>query len=317
MRFQAAHIRTFGTPFQSPTLSFVGGIPIYERFYLGGENDIRGYNFRSVSPMVPYNSYASTQRVRPLILNDDGTSFVAPQPGQVKQDVTNAYSFTAPFDAQSGNCTLAVPSTPPCNVRQIAASLYPIGGDTQFIYNLEYRVPIFSVLSLAAFADVGSVFNSRAYSDQVVTTGFFRDQDVTYLGGFVRSPDAPAFNSNGDLLLNQQGQIATQADLLRTPVDQNGNPIGLRPTCIIGDTRNYSIVDMDQSQAGFLNSLRSSLVSSMGLEFRVQMPVINVPFRLIWAYNPQARTDPFDPVNQLYGIIERKTVFRFSVGRTF
>ncbi|MBO0723582.1 MAG: hypothetical protein J2P41_22345, partial [Blastocatellia bacterium] len=60
---------------------------------------------------------------------------------------------------------------------------------------------------------------------------------------------------------------------------------------------------------------RENLISSMGLEFRVQMPVINVPFRLIWAYNPQARTDPNDP--RTLGYIERRTVFRFSVGRTF
>ena len=33
----------------------------------------------------------------------------------------------------------------------------------------------------------------------------------------------------------------------------------------------------------------------MGLEFRIQMPVINVPFRLIFAYNPQAKTDITDP----------------------
>jgi hypothetical protein len=46
------------------------------------------------------------------------------------------------------------------------------------------------------------------------------------------------------------------------------------------------------------------------MEFRVQMPVINVPFRLIMAYNPQIE----DQDNILR---ERKTVLRFSVGRTF
>ncbi|MBK7598992.1 MAG: BamA/TamA family outer membrane protein [Acidobacteria bacterium] len=56
MRFRADHIRTFGTPFDTRSLSFVGGIPIFERFYLGGEYDIRGYNFRSISPVVPSDS---------------------------------------------------------------------------------------------------------------------------------------------------------------------------------------------------------------------------------------------------------------------
>jgi outer membrane protein insertion porin family len=312
MRFQAAHVRTFGTPFDSPTLSFVGGIPIYERFYLGGENDIRGYNFRSVSPMVGYNSYASTKGAKALVRNDDGTIVVA-QPPRVDQSVINTFNFQAPFDPMDGNCG-ATPS-PNCNIVPIGRSLYPIGGDTQFIYNLEYRVPIVSVLSLAAFADVGSVFNSRTYADQTVTTGYFAEQDITSFGRFL--PTGVAFNSGGDVLLTNTGQLATQRDVASADRDENGNPLGFTPARIFGQPRNFSIVDMDQSQQGFFRSLRSSLVSSMGLEFRVQMPVINVPFRLIWAYNPQARTDPFDPVNQLYGILERKTVFRFSVGRTF
>jgi hypothetical protein len=40
------------------------------------------------------------------------------------------------------------------------------------------------------------------------------------------------------------------------------------------------------------------------------MPVINVPFRLIMAYNPYA-----DNQNNIY--VQKKTVLRFSVGRTF
>jgi outer membrane protein insertion porin family len=56
--------------------------------------------------------------------------------------------------------------------------------------------------------------------------------------------------------------------------------------------------------------LSEDLRSSLGLEFRVQMPVINVPFRLIMAYNPNAD----NPAN-IY--IQKKAVIRFSVGRTF
>ena len=50
--------------------------------------------------------------------------------------------------------------------------LTPIGGDTQLIYNIEYRVPIISVLSVAAFADVGTVFNLRKYNDQITSSNF-------------------------------------------------------------------------------------------------------------------------------------------------
>jgi hypothetical protein len=38
------------------------------------------------------------------------------------------------------------------------------------------------------------------------------------------------------------------------------------------------------------------------------MPVVNVPFRFIYAYNPNAHSTFF---------VEKKRVFRFSIGRTF
>ena len=52
---------------------------------------------------------------------------------------------------------------------------------------------------------------------------------------------------------------------------------------------------------------------SMGGELRVQVPVINVPFRLIFALNPNARTQT--DVNPFF--FEKKRAIRFSVGRTF
>jgi outer membrane protein insertion porin family len=52
------------------------------------------------------------------------------------------------------------------------------------------------------------------------------------------------------------------------------------------------------------------------MEVRVQVPVINVPFRLIFAYNPNARPDQvIDGFPFFFN--EDKKVIRFSVGRTF
>jgi outer membrane protein insertion porin family len=49
---------------------------------------------------------------------------------------------------------------------------------------------------------------------------------------------------------------------------------------------------------------------------RVQVPVINVPFRLIFAYNPKARANQV--INGFpFNFSEQKKVIRFSVGRTF
>ncbi|MGE3342794.1 MAG: hypothetical protein AB7L71_05095, partial [Vicinamibacterales bacterium] len=52
--------------------------------------------------------------------------------------------------------------------------------------------------------------------------------------------------------------------------------------------------------------------ASTGAEIRFFMPVLNVPFRLIFAYNPQ-RGNVFN--NQLQR--QPKFTFRFAVGTTF
>jgi len=47
------------------------------------------------------------------------------------------------------------------------------------------------------------------------------------------------------------------------------------------------------------------------------VPVVNVPFRLIFAYNPNARVfDPNHPDPTIL-FLEKKFAFRFSIGRTF
>ena len=53
-----------------------------------------------------------------------------------------------------------------------------------------------------------------------------------------------------------------------------------------------------------------------GAELRVQIPVLNVPFRLIYAYNPNARKDQVTNGFPCF-FDEKKSLFRFSVGRTF
>jgi outer membrane protein insertion porin family len=96
-------------------------------------------------------------------------------------------------------------------------------------------------------------------------------------------------------------------------------------------------------QAGFdgralIAPATQNMRSSTGVELQVMMPVVNAPFRLYWAYNPQiVRTFLQPPVvvdrsyfpNQetflrsvaLWGqaspFYERRTTFRFSIGRTF
>ena len=295
MRLRADTIQTFGTPFNTNSLSFVGGVPIFERFFLGGEYDIRGYNFRSISPVSASESFLSTRNVVAKVPDPtDSTKLIDAPVGSVNPSVLRNYTFESPTQ-KVGNATCGQTNDPStgCNVVNAGRFFTPIGGDTQFIYNLEYRVPIFSVLSVAAFADLGSTFNLRKTQDQVVTTNYI-NQLLTQTG----------------VTLNPAGRVATDEELTSAPRDFIGDPIGFRKIYLQGDSRDYSILRTSEQNVKFLSDIRSSY----GLEFRIQMPVINVPFRLIFAYNPQAKTDITDP-RVLF--LERRTVMRFSVGRTF
>ena len=287
MRFMAGHIRAFGTVLDTQSLSFVGGIPVYERYFIGGEDTIRGYNVRSISPAVPTATFLSTQNVMPFVA-DSALSLNPAPAGTVAPSVLRRYTFDAP----AGACA-TVPTPANCNVQTGGVFFTPIGGDTQLLVNMEYRVPIIGPLSVAAFGDVGTSVNLNDYDDQLVTTNF-----------------QPQLLTPNGVTLNPAGREATQDELANAPTDLNGSPIGYRTIFLQGDSRRYDIVRTSQGNASFLRQLRASV----GLELRVQMPVINVPFRLIFAYNPNAKTDPNDPT---VFYIERRTVVRFSIGRTF
>jgi outer membrane protein insertion porin family len=114
-----------GFHFQGSFLSGYGGLvaPPFQRFYSGGENDLRGFDIRSISP-VAFLPTASTVSLR----NPDGTI--------VPKDPTNPLS---------GAYTVRIP------VDQIT---FP-GGDMSLISNTEYRITIAGPVSIAPFFDIG------------------------------------------------------------------------------------------------------------------------------------------------------------------
>lgn len=294
MRFKADHIRAFGNRFNAQRgdtrpLSFINGIPIFERFFIGGEYDIRGYNIRSITPVVVSQEFFSTKGpITPRIIDPTTGVLVDAPEGRVNQDVLNQFVFNAP----EGNCAGVTPLNPRagCNVQPGGALFQVIGGDTQLIYNVEYRIPIISVLSLAAFADVGTVFNARRYDDQIISSNFVRNVNLTPFG----------------VVIDPQGNRVAPENIPDLLDDAGNLPEGFDTVFMHGESQSFQIVRASQSKWRLPEDIRSSF----GLEFRVQMPVINVPFRLIMAYNPRIE----DPDNLFR---ERKTVIRFSVGRTF
>ena len=94
----------------------------YNRFYLGGENDVRGFDFFTISPFVDIPNLTTTN-----------VNYVDP---------TRLSSSGSPTTQ-----TLAVPT--------IAFVPTRPGGDTQLVTNLEYRIPIAGPVSVSLFTDLG------------------------------------------------------------------------------------------------------------------------------------------------------------------
>jgi outer membrane protein insertion porin family len=81
---------------------------------------------------------------------------------------------------------------------------------------------------------------------------------------------------------------------------------------IAGPVRLVLFYDAGQVRDFGQNYALNQFKTSTGAEIRFFMPVLNVPFRLIFAHNPQ-RTDVFE--NDLTPA--KKFTFKFAVGSTF
>jgi len=132
---------------QGSFITGYGGIvaPPFERAYLGGENDLRGFDIRTVSPLAylpsvqtvslrnPDGTFVPANPNYPPVLNAAGTACVA-----------NCYNIPIPFSQ---------PVTP--------------GGDLALNGNLEYRYTIAGPVAIAPFVDAGTVSILRTSQLQI------------------------------------------------------------------------------------------------------------------------------------------------------
>jgi outer membrane protein insertion porin family len=110
--------------------------PPFRRSFMGGENDIRGFQIWGVSPMVWIPDTANVP-----VINGDGT-----QRQQVV--IVDGVEESVPLTQEIPVYRLSFP-----------------GGDTRLVYNFEYRIPLFGPVTLAPFFDIG--FNKILHKDQV------------------------------------------------------------------------------------------------------------------------------------------------------
>ena len=221
-------------------------------------------------------------------------------------------------------------------LRQLPRVYTGTGADTQVLGNFEYRIPIFGrTVSAALFVDVGSAFNLRSKREQSYSSEFLADQPFLATVGFVACPrlgTAVAINLTtlaacgnfSNLALSGEGALIARDIRLITraefddaqrlgPVDPlTLLPFGLQQVFLRGEAQTNTVVRLNQSLFAKFTDIRSSL----GAEVRFQVPILNVPFRLIYAYNPNARQNQvIDGFPFFFN--EKKSLFRFSVGRTF
>jgi outer membrane protein insertion porin family len=223
-------------------------IPPFSRGFIGGEQDVRGFDFFAITPIGFVPSSTSVP-----VYNADGTQ-------RTQKIISNGTITSSPVSMQIPTYQLVTP-----------------GGDTRIIGNFEYRIPIIgNTVILAAFTDGG--LDKILLPNQLVLAAS-RTSDLN-----------SAFPEAG---FDGRVKIAPGSQRIRV---------------------------------------------STGLELQVMLPVVNAPFRVYEAYNPSCVREYIQPpivadraafpnnatflnsialFGQSYPFFERRTLFRFTIGRTF
>src|SRR5206468_286186 len=130
VRFLGSHVQGFGGV----------SVPYYQRFFMGGDFDIRGFDFRAISPIA----------------------FV----------VRNV----ATIDPETGNTVM----------RPFDDIVY-VGGDTQGVLNLEYRIPLVgNIVTMAPYFDAGNAWvikKEQLQREFFDSDGTIRTEGVKFLPG--------------------------------------------------------------------------------------------------------------------------------------
>jgi outer membrane protein insertion porin family len=313
-RIQAGTIGAFATTEKIRTansIAFVGGVPVYERYFLGSENDIRGYNARSIGPIAPFDSYVTARNTSASSTITGATVAPLIMPQRTRDEIAELGLLTGPDGP---------------NAALLSRNFRFIGGDTQLLGNFEYRIPLFGPATMAVFADIGSVFNLRRTGTQRINSEFLPDD--TFIGAGRLSQLVLANNPQIDtrlgafipgLMYFAPGDRILSASDFQTMCNAMGGlcpflrlPDGVFPTFIRGEVQQNSLLRVDDAAFNKLGDFKSTV----GVELRVQVPVVNVPFRLIYYYNPNAKLGFTEDLPGIF-LPGKRNGFRFTVGRTF
>jgi outer membrane protein insertion porin family len=165
---------------QASFITGYGGIvaPPFERAYLGGENDLRGFDIRMVSPIAYLPSAQS------VALRNPDSTFVPANPRFPV--VTNSSG------ACVSNCW---------NIPVLYQQLVTPGGDLSLHGNLEYRITIAGPVAIAPFVDIGT--DPILRTSQLQTNPIQYDTLISTLFGCPTL--TPAYSCSGGVKLGAPG----------------------------------------------------------------------------------------------------------------
>jgi outer membrane protein insertion porin family len=255
-------------------------IPPFSRFYLGGEQDLRGFDIRTISPVVFVPTLTSTQipYLNPRVLNG------------------------------AGNPTTGVVNIPTLGYQ----TSFP-GGDTELVGNFEYRIPLFPHVAMSFFGDAGATGSLRSDQLQLNTLDYttlvqqfpgtsisrtlqlqpgtnFKPRTSAGIELVVQLPIVQApfrvywaynFNRMSQVITAPATQFPGPVSELTTPCPTASTPGGQPPPCP------WEIYKAQVPFTGLWDSQVAPQILSL--------------------YNNPQRTNFFDPVR----------TFRFTVSRTF
>ena len=182
----------------------------------------------------------------------------------------------------------------------------------------------------------------QSYGNSVVPffDRFFIGGDTTIRGFDIRSISPIAvtstrqFDFNGDPVIDpktglpqilESSPFAVGGDTMgifnfeyRIPI---AGPLTTAAFYDIGVTRamrKSSMGDFGASTVDIVAGTNSKFRASTGMEFQFTLPIVNAPFRLIFAYNPQRLSGSITtPQGAVYTLNEPKKDIKFTVGRSF
>jgi outer membrane protein insertion porin family len=263
----------------------------YSRFYLGGETDLRGFDVRTVSPVV----FIPTQTT---------TSFSVPNPTII---------------GSNG------PISTPINIPTLAYQISFPGGDTQGVANFEYRIPIAgSRVGVSLFGDFGATGALRRDQLQLNSTDLTSLQtqfpQTNTFGGV--SPTLPFQHGTNFKLRSTTGvELVVQLPIVQAPFRIYWGYNLLRMGQIIAAPQTRFPADpnlADATKAPCTASITTncfdtnwtSFMGGLSPEVFYSQVVLGGAASgngLINIFNNPQRTNFFDPIR----------TFRFTVSRTF